>query len=164
MRKFFTGKIMSLWRFYSFGVPSILVWITFVFLVYKSYFKFFTAGDFSPVLTLYFGIIASATALASVTFTFSKTKDGKDQELLVSIGELFLYASITLILALLISYLSFNAKRFLINYPVYTYCSYILTLIFSWGQLFLTLAANALHRALVDLEKYLFVRVREKIK
>jgi len=164
MKLFDEKKRNLFWRIYSYEIPSILIWLALVFLALTAYSKFLGKGDFSPVITLYFAMIALVIALASVTFAFSKTKEGGDKEFLTSAGELFLYASLALISSLLISWLSFEAKSFLKDYPFYKYYSYILILIFSWGQSFLLFAANSLHKALVDLESYLWFRVREKIK
>jgi hypothetical protein len=158
----FDKKKNLFWSFYSYEMPSVLVWLALVFLAIASYREFLNKGDFLSVITLYITIIAIVIALASVTFTFSKTT--KDREFLSSVGELFLYSALALISSLLISWLSFEVKNFLQNSPLYRYYSYILILIFSWGQSFLLFAANSLHKALVDLEKYLWFRVKEKIK
>lgn len=164
MKLFDKKKRNLLGRIYSYEVPSILIWLALIFLSFKAYSGFLGKGDFSPVITLYFAMVALVIALASVTFAYSKTKDNDDKKFLTSAGELFLYATLALISSFLISWLSFEAKDFLKEYLYYKYYSYFLILIFSWGQSFLFFAANSFHKALVDLERYLWFKVREKIK
>jgi hypothetical protein len=111
---------------------------------------------------IYLTFIGLSLAFASVTFTYSNNVE--DKKALVSIGENFLYAAVSMIVALLISWLSFQANNFLKKFSIYTYLRYVLIFLFFWGQTFLMLAAFSLHNALAGLENHLFFRVKEKIK
>ena len=150
-------------RFYSYKLPSFLLFIALLVLAFITIFKFFSKGDFSSI-TIYFAMIALVIALASVTFSLSNTKEGKDREVLIATGEMFLHASISLISSLLISWLSFTISHFLEGYSFYKYIFFIISMVFSWGQTFLLFAAIGLHKAIVSLENYLWFRVRVSIR
>lgn len=151
-------------EFLVYKVPSFLVWASLTFLSLTGYYKFLSSGNFTPVLTLYLTAIALIVAFASVTLSYAKTQTKEDRSKLVEVGELFLYASITLVMSLLVSWLSFEIRDLLKNIRYYDKFSFILTIIFSVGQYFLFFVADSLHRAVVDLERYLYPRIREKIR
>jgi len=164
MKKSHKGWLFLSVEFLVFKLPSFIVWVSLTFLSLAGYYRFLSPGNFTPVLTLYLTAIALIVAFASVTFSYAKTQDRKGQESLVVIGELFLYASITLTMSLLVSWSSFEIRDYLKNIKYYDNFSFILILVFSWGQYFLYYVADSLHRAVVDLERHLHSKVREKIR
>jgi hypothetical protein len=150
--------------FYSFLLPKILIWSALLLLVLIAFLEFFYKGNYSPIITFYLTATAITIALASVTFAYSRTKIEAESDRLAAIGELFLYSSLSLIMALLITWLSYTAKKYLEPLPSYVYFKALLILTFSSGQLFLFFAATSLYEGLTRLEAYLFTQVKNKIR
>jgi hypothetical protein len=92
---------LTLYRFFLVRIPSFIIWLALFYLVWTVFNRFLVKGDFTSILTSYLAITAISIAFASMTFTYSRTKNEGESEVLVSIGELFLYTSLSLVIALL---------------------------------------------------------------
>jgi hypothetical protein len=152
-------RVYRVMGIHTFVIPGFLVWFALVTLAGKAYFLFLSRGDFSAVLTLDLSGMAITTALASVTFGYARVAAAHEKDDLISIGELFLYGSINLAISLILSWLTFGPYSRLEKVP---YVGWVIVGIFSYGLVFLYFAANSLHRALVDLQGHLLMKIREK--
>jgi len=99
------------------------------------------------------------TALASVTFAYAKVTANDEKAYLTSIAELFLHGAMCLTISLLVSWVTSKTNNHFAQIP---YLGWLLVAIFSSGQVFLYFAARSLQRAIVDLERHLSVKVKQK--
>lgn len=151
-------------RWYVFTFPSILIFSALVILWYLGYSKFFGKGDFASVLNIYTTIVALGVAFSAICFQYAKLAERSFSSKLVTIGEEFLYGSLTMVLALLVSWLSFETNKVLENIMYFNYIEYLTIIFFSFGQLYLYYSAMGFHSALTGLEGILFNKLIGIIK
>jgi hypothetical protein len=155
-------KLFSILQFFGtllFHMPAFLVSWALIILATIAYSDFFSRGNFSPALQLYLTGVAITTGLASVTFTYARVTTNSEKAYLTSIAELFLHGAMCLTISLLVSWVTSKTNNHFQKVP---YLGWLLVGIFSSGQLFLILAARSLQRAIVDLERHLWIKVRQK--
>jgi hypothetical protein len=147
------------------NIPHLLVWLSLAILVHTTLQTFFKNGDFVTVLQLFFSAIALIIALASVTFSYSKTKEYNREEYskLVSAGEMFFWAALMLIMILLISWLAFRFDNFSRNYYWYTYIKWPVGIVFAIPFSLLIFVANSLSKGIKVLEKNLSGKIKRSI-
>jgi hypothetical protein len=150
------ARVMSI---HGFVIPGFLVWFALICLASKTYFELLSRRDVSIILTPYLTGVAIAAALASVTFGYARVAPEREKADLISIGELFLYGSINLGMSLLVCWLTLAPYSRLWKVP---YVGWVVVGVFSYGLLFLITAARSVHRALVDLQGHLMMKIREK--
>ncbi|GEM_PF-6049310 len=146
-------------RAWAFHVPDIIVWLALIFLVLVQGKDFFENKNFSQILAIFLTSIALSTGISSAVFSFAKVQEGEKTEL-VRIGQYFLYSSVSLIMALLISWMGYQVKQATDNKLIHFVGSFV----FSSGMLFFVLAINSFHQGLKKLEKKLFFAIRDDIK
>ena len=151
-------------RFYVYRVPQFLVWLSLVFLAYKSYFEF-KDGNFSAVIPFYLTVIGVISAFAAITFSYSGAKIRSEEEhsYIINAGELFFYAAILLIISLLVSWVIFEIKKVFGNLNI-PFIPRVLDFVVALSYTFLYFAANALSKALNILESNLWNKLRTQIR
>jgi hypothetical protein len=142
---------------------SFIIFVALVSLIGSVYQKFLDKGDFSSVLAPYLAITALSIALASMTFTYSRTKDDKEEKMLVYIGELFINTALALVFALLASWLCFEIQTFLKKISYYKTFETPLLIIIGFGNGGLLAAALNFHRGIINIQKYVGSRARGKL-
>lgn len=153
------GKLNIIW---SYHLPDFLVFITLFWMAVTSARNFFGEGNFSQILVNYSAIIALSIAISSTVFTYAQCNYEEKNEL-VKIGQLFLYASISMIMALLISWLGFEIKEFVQHHDFYNITIYFVTILFASNYMFFVFSALSFYVGLEKLEKHLFSQVRKDI-
>ena len=164
MRNFLRRKSFDrLIRVLTHSVPHVLVWIALVFLMISSFAEFTQSADFQTVATSFLSAIALVLTLASVTFTYAttKSKEDRDQDTLINAGEMFLYASLIILITLLIGWLVFQLNHIFVGFSWGVYIKFVLGLILILAELLLIFAADNLSRGIRILEKNLSDKIRE---
>ena len=143
---------------------SFTIWLALFSLIGSVNRNYLNKGDFSSVLTSYIAIIALSIALASMTFTYSRTKDDEEEKMLVLIGELFIYTALSLIFAFLITLVSFDIHNWpsLKRFPYYVIIEVLLMLMIGFGYGALIVAAVYFHTGIINLQKYISSRERRE--
>jgi hypothetical protein len=141
--------------------PSFVIGLALFFLVSFVFWKFLIKGDFSSVLPIYLVIIALSVALASMTFTYSRTtEDDEEAKKLVSIGKFFITTALLLIFALLITWVGSEVQTLLKNGSHFETFEYPLVFIIGLGNGILITAARYFHAGITNLQKHVSPRGR----
>ena len=135
--------------------PSFFSSLALGFLVGSVFWKFLYKGDFSSVLPAYLAIIALSIALASITFTYSRTKDDEEVKALVRIGELFIRTALLLIFALLITWEGVEVQTLLKKGSLFE----TLGVIISLGNGTLLVAAISFYAGITSLHKHVISKL-----
>jgi hypothetical protein len=152
------GNLHIIW---SFHIPDILVFIALILTVIVSGRDFFENKNFMTTLMIYLTGIGISVAISQTVFTYAQC-NAEDKNELMRTGQLFLYASMSLIMALFISLLSFKVKDLMEPIPLYV--KIISLVLFSSNIMFFIFSVNSFHTGLQRLEKHLYFKVREDIK
>ena len=92
-------------------------------------------------------------------FAYARAKSGEESEEIIVIGELFVYASLSLIAGLVITWLGFTIKIYLKTTAYYETFETPLRIVTGFGNIYLLGAARCLAIGINKLEK----RLRDKI-
>lgn len=149
----------------AFRIPSLIVLLSLLWLVYISIQSFQTLKDFEEVIRIYLTILGLTIGLASVSFSYSKIIEDEQNHKIACIGECFLHSAISMIIAILISWFSINVKDAVKDWQITAYLLVLkifVSILFGFGQLFLFYSARSLHDGLINLEEFLFFRLKNK--
>lgn len=149
-------------RVLTHSLPHVLVWLALVFLMVSSFAEFTKSADFQNVAATFFSAMALVIGLASVTFTYASTKTVEDPEhdMLIGVGEKFLYSALIILVTLLIGWLVFQLNRVFVLFSWGGYVKVVLGGILILANLFLIFAADNLSHGIRVLERSLSERVR----
>ena len=156
-----TKKALDRLRFiWLFRIPAILVYIALVWIIFITGRDFLADDNFNDTLFIYLTGIGLSIAISSAVFTYSQCNTNQQKSLL-KIAQLFLYASISLIMALFLSWLSFEIKvQSFYSNNIVQIITYVL---FASNFMFFLFAANSFQARLVKLEEHLFFEIKENI-
>ena len=161
-----TGKIKKVLEKLGFilfcYVPSFLVAVSLFWVAFLSAQFFSNENNFSQILVMYAAAIAVSIAMSSAIFTYVQCNHGERNKL-IRIGQLFLYASISMIMALLISWLSFEARKLIQDLAFYDITVHFVNIIFFSNFMFFVFSALSFGVGLEKLEKHLYFQVKEDI-
>lgn len=150
---------------WSFHIPDILVFVALIWIVIVSGRDFFGDQNFTQTLAIYITVVGLSIAIASAVFTYQQcTVDLDIKKLLTKIGQLFLYGSISMIMALLIGWLAFNIKENIQELPYYFITQYIASFLFASNYMFFVFSVNSFYTGMKKLERHLFFEVKEDIR
>ena len=151
--------------FWSMKMPHVLVWLSLTILIFSTLQKFYVGANFESILPFFFSAIALVIALASISFSYAtaKREDKNEYPLLISAGEMFLYAGLILIMVFLISWLLFKTDHFIKPFSWYVYVKWPLAFIFALPFSLLTFAANAISKAIKILEENISFKIMHSI-
>ena len=152
-------KLRFIWLF---RIPAFLVYMALLWIIFITTKDLLGGKNFRDTLIIYLTGIGLSIAISSAVFTYSQCNTN-NQKSLLKIAQLFLYASISLIMGLLLCWLSFEIKdaSFYSNNIV---VQIIMYLFLSSNFMFFLFATSSFHEGLVRLEEHLFFEIKEEIK
>lgn len=155
----------NLHYYWSFNFQAFLVYISLALLALTSGLDFFKDQDFTQTLTIYLTFTALSIALSACLFSYYGCVQGTHtKDKIKKTGQLFLYSSICMIMALLISWLSFSVREFIQGHSYELIVSPIASFLFASNYMFLIFSVNSIYEGLKILEEYLFFELKDEIK
>lgn len=161
-------KLNITWSFCIYYIQKFSLWIILLWMANILIQNLLGKDNFSQILTIYIAIIALSITISSAVFTYSRCNHKKKTEnKLIKIGQLFLYASVSILKALLIGYLCFEINKELLqhsSFSDYTILSHLMNIIFLiLIYIFFALSMFSFYKGLEKLEEHLFSKIKKDI-
>lgn len=154
IKKYLKIVSIKIFKILFLRIPAFFIYITIFYFVYKSLVLFKEVDDMKNAFSFYVTAIGLSVALASVTFSYYSVCNELDRKKVKSIGERFLHASLSSVIALSLYYFGLEiSTAFSSNWSSKT--------LFAINLLFITYAGSGFAGALQELEVILFFRNKE---